>query len=174
MGWHLIGLAWPLASISGILSGVGTVLLVIVGLNFVILVHELGHFLVAKLCGVKCEKFYIWFDAFGFRLGRFRWGETEYGVGWLPLGGYVKMLGQEDNPARLREEIARAKVRQTAEEVPIASSEAAAIPAVQAVPADSADFASRSTLRLPNRPSTTRAATSRKAFPSAWPSFRRA
>ncbi len=139
MGWHLIGLAWPLASISGILSGVGTVLLVIVGLNFVILVHELGHFLVAKLCGVKCEKFYIWFDAFGFRLGRFRWGETEYGVGWLPLGGYVKMLGQEDNPARLREEIARAKARQTAEEVPIASSEAAAIPAVQAVPADSAD-----------------------------------
>ena len=108
MGLHLIGFAGPVASIAGILWGTWIVVLVILGLNFVILVHELGHFLVAKLCGVKCEKFYIWFDAFGFRLGRFRWGETEYGVGWLPLGGYVKMLGQEDNPARLREEIARA------------------------------------------------------------------
>ena len=41
------------------------VILVILGLSMVIFVHELGHFLVAKLCGVKCEKFYIWFDVFG-------------------------------------------------------------------------------------------------------------
>jgi len=87
------------------------VLLVLVGLGLVIFVHELGHFVVAKLCGVKCEKFYLGFDIFGLRLVRFQWGETEYGVGILPLGGYVKMLGQEDNPARLREELERARAR---------------------------------------------------------------
>jgi regulator of sigma E protease len=83
----------------------------IVGLGFVIFVHELGHFLVAKACGVKCEKFYLGFDIYGLRLFRFRRGETEYGIGILPLGGYVKMLGQEDNPVRLREEMERAKVK---------------------------------------------------------------
>jgi regulator of sigma E protease len=84
---------------------------VAIGLGMVIFVHELGHFLVAKLCGVKCEKFYLGFDIGGWRLCRFRWGETEYGIGVLPLGGYVKMLGQEDNPARLRQEIERAKLK---------------------------------------------------------------
>ena len=63
----------------------------------------------AKLCGVKCEKFYLGFDIAGLRLLRFRWGETEYGIGILPIGGYLKMLGQEDNPARLRAEIQKAK-----------------------------------------------------------------
>ena len=87
------------------------VLLVLIGLNLVILVHELGHFIVARLCGVKCEKFYIWFDIFGWKLFKFKRGETEYGLGVLPLGGYVKMLGQEDNPARLKEEIERAKAQ---------------------------------------------------------------
>jgi len=91
--------------------------LVLLGLNLVILVHELGHFLVARWFGVKCEKFYIWFDIFGWRLFRFRKGETEYGLGVLPLGGYVKMLGQEDNPARLREEIERAKLQLPPEEI---------------------------------------------------------
>jgi len=85
------------------------ILLSAFGLGFVIFVHELGHFLVAKLCGVKCEKFYLGFDIAGLRFCRFRWGETEYGIGILPLGGYVKMLGQEDNPAKLREEMERAK-----------------------------------------------------------------
>lgn len=82
----------------------------IVALGLVIFVHELGHFLVAKACGVKCEKFYLGFDIGGIKLLKFRWGETEYGIGILPLGGYVKMLGQEDNPARLREEMERARV----------------------------------------------------------------
>lgn len=85
------------------------ILKVLIGLGFVIFVHELGHFAVAKFCGVKCEKFYLGFDIAGLRFCRFRWGETEYGIGIFPLGGYVKMLGQEDNPARLREEIERAK-----------------------------------------------------------------
>jgi regulator of sigma E protease len=84
------------------------VLEVAAGLGFVIFVHELGHFAVAKACGVKCEKFYLGFDIYGLRICRFQWGETEYGIGILPLGGYVKMLGQDDNPARAAEERERA------------------------------------------------------------------
>jgi regulator of sigma E protease len=79
------------------------------GLGFVIFVHELGHFLVAKACGVKCEKFYLGFDVGGLKLARFQWGETEYGIGILPLGGYVKMLGQDDNPAAATTEAERAR-----------------------------------------------------------------
>jgi regulator of sigma E protease len=90
------------------------VLLVILGLGMLIFVHELGHFLVAKLCGVKVEKFYLGFDIAGWKLWKFRRGETEYGIGILPLGGYVKMLGQEDNPARLKEELERAKQQEAA------------------------------------------------------------
>ena len=85
------------------------ILQVAIGLGFVIFVHELGHFLVAKACGVKCEKFYLGFDIGGWKFCKFQWGETEYGIGVLPLGGYVKMLGQEDNPAKLREEMERAR-----------------------------------------------------------------
>jgi regulator of sigma E protease len=79
------------------------------GLGFVIFVHELGHFLVAKACGVKCEKFYIGFDIGGLKLAKVQWGETEYGIGILPLGGYVKMLGQDDNPGAAGQESARAR-----------------------------------------------------------------
>lgn len=95
-----------------ILGVAKTIVLVLVGVNMLIIVHEWGHFIVARLCGVKCEKFYIWFDIFGWRFCKFKWGETEYGLGVLPLGGYVKMLGQEDNPGRLREELERAKALQ--------------------------------------------------------------
>ncbi len=65
----------------------------IIGLGVVILVHELGHFLVAKAVGIKVERFAI---GFGPRLVGFTGGETEYCINVLPLGGYVKMLGQED------------------------------------------------------------------------------
>src|SRR3954462_7486310 len=81
------------------------------GLGFVIFVHELGHFLVAKACGVKCEKFYLGFDIYGLKIFHFQWGETEYGIGILPLGGYVKMLGQDDNPARYSEEARRSQLQ---------------------------------------------------------------
>jgi regulator of sigma E protease len=104
------------------------VLLVLVGLGLVIFVHELGHFAVAKMCGVKCEKFYLGFDIFGIKLCKFTWGETEYGIGALPLGGYVKMLGQEDNPARLREEIERAKAQQVSGELREAGADEAESP----------------------------------------------
>lgn len=88
------------------------------GLGFVVFVHELGHFLAAKTFGVRCDKFYIGFDVplsigpirLPPRLGRFRWGETEYGIGIIPLGGYVKMLGQEDDPRKAEEEEARSRM----------------------------------------------------------------
>ena len=82
---------------------------VALGLGFVIFVHELGHFLVAKACGVKCEKFFLGFDIGGLKLLSFTHGETEYGIGVLPLGGYVKMLGQDDNPAAAAKESHRAQ-----------------------------------------------------------------
>ena len=85
------------------------ILQVAMGLGFVIFVHELGHFLVAKACGVKCEKFFLGFDVGGLKLASFKWGETEYGIGALPLGGYVKMLGQDDNPAAAAQEAHRAR-----------------------------------------------------------------
>lgn len=95
------------------LSTYGTValniLLVILGINALIIVHEFGHFIVARACGVRCEKFYIWFDFWGLKFFKFKWGDTEYGLGVFPLGGYVKMLGQEDNPGELRAEMERAK-----------------------------------------------------------------
>lgn len=78
-------------------------------LGLVILIHEFGHFAAAKLCGVRVEKFYIGFDFFGLRFFRFKWGETEYGLGVFPLGGYVYMFGQTDNPAKQAEEAERAK-----------------------------------------------------------------
>lgn len=82
-----------------------------IGLGAVIFVHELGHFAVAKWCGVKCEKFYLGFDIKGLKLFSFRRGETEYGIGILPLGGYVKMLGQDDNPARAADEVERSTLK---------------------------------------------------------------
>ena len=88
---------------------VGVILMVALGLGAVIFVHELGHFLVAKACGVKCEKFMIGFDIGGYKLSR-KWGETEYGIGILPLGGYVKMLGQDDDPAHIAEQMKKSQV----------------------------------------------------------------
>jgi regulator of sigma E protease len=60
-------------------------------LGVLIFVHELGHFIVAKLCGVKVETFSL---GFGRAVLRRSVGETEYRIAWLPLGGYVKMLGE--------------------------------------------------------------------------------
>lgn len=84
------------------------VLQVALGLGFIIFVHELGHFAVAKWCGVRCDKFMIGFDIGGYKLSK-KVGETEYGIGVLPLGGYVKMYGQEDNVASIAEELERSK-----------------------------------------------------------------
>jgi regulator of sigma E protease len=69
------------------------ILTVALGLGFVIFFHELGHFAVAKWCGVMVERFSI---GFGPILWKKKWGETEYALSAIPFGGYVKMLGQDD------------------------------------------------------------------------------
>ena len=73
------------------------ILQVVLALSLLILVHEFGHYFFARLFKIKVEKFYLFFDA-GFAL--FRWkpkkSETEYGIGWLPLGGYCKIAGMID------------------------------------------------------------------------------
>lgn len=68
----------------------------ILGLSILVTLHELGHFLAARAFGIKVEKFYLFFDAWGFKLFSYKRGETEYGIGWLPLGGYVKIAGMID------------------------------------------------------------------------------
>ena len=69
---------------------------VILALSILIIVHEFGHFLFAKIFGIKVEKFYLFFDVGGKALLRFRIGETEFGIGWLPFGGYCKIAGMVD------------------------------------------------------------------------------
>ena len=64
-------------------------------LSILVILHELGHFTFAKLFKTRVEKFYLFFDAW-FSLFKFKKGETEYGIGWLPLGGYVKIAGMID------------------------------------------------------------------------------
>lgn len=67
----------------------------LVSLSILIVLHELGHFTLARLFKVRVEKFYLFFDA-GFSLFKKKIGDTEYGIGWLPLGGYVKISGMID------------------------------------------------------------------------------
>ena len=81
---------------------------VILALGILILVHEFGHFFFAKLFGIRVDKFYLFFDAWGVKLfsTKSKWfiklcpkaaeWETEYGIGWLPFGGYCKIAGMID------------------------------------------------------------------------------
>lgn len=64
-------------------------------LSILVVLHEGGHFLPARWFGTRVEKFYLFFDP-GFSLFKKKIGETEYGIGWLPLGGYVKISGMVD------------------------------------------------------------------------------
>ena len=64
-------------------------------LTLLVAVHEFGHFIVARIFKIRVEKFYIFFDA-GFSLWKKKFGDTEYGLGWLPLGGYCKIAGMVD------------------------------------------------------------------------------
>ncbi len=64
-------------------------------LSLLIVLHELGHFIPAKLFKTRVEKFYLFFDV-KFSLFKKKIGETVYGIGWLPLGGYVKIAGMID------------------------------------------------------------------------------
>lgn len=108
-----------------------TFALIVIGFGFLIFVHELGHFLVAKMVGIKTTQFAIgfghslltWRKGMGFRVGTTEpeyekllaegadpatLGETEYRLNYIPLGGYVKMLGQEDMDPSARSEDPRA------------------------------------------------------------------
>jgi len=67
----------------------------ILSLSILIILHELGHFIPAKLFKTKVEKFYLFFD-WKFSLWKYKRGDTEYGIGWIPLGGYVKIAGMID------------------------------------------------------------------------------
>jgi len=67
----------------------------LMSLSLLIILHELGHFIPAKLFKTRVEKFYLFFDV-KYALLKKKIGETEYGIGWLPLGGYVKISGMID------------------------------------------------------------------------------
>jgi regulator of sigma E protease len=67
----------------------------ILSFSILVVLHELGHFLTAKWFGCRVEKFYLFFNPW-FSLWKKKIGETEYGIGWVPLGGYVKISGMID------------------------------------------------------------------------------
>lgn len=67
----------------------------LLSLSILVILHELGHFIPAKLFKTRVEKFYLFFDPW-FSLVKKKIGGTEYGIGWLPLGGYVKISGMID------------------------------------------------------------------------------
>lgn len=102
--------AWTIPDIINILY-------VALGLGLVIFIHELGHFAVAKWCGVKVERFSI---GFGPVIWKYTRGETEYALSLIPFGGYVKMLGQDDaDPSQLTDtNIARDPRSYTSKSVP--------------------------------------------------------
>jgi membrane-associated protease RseP (regulator of RpoE activity) len=88
------------AAIISVTAGVSKTVIVVVAILLMIVLHELGHFVMAKLAGIKVTEFFV---GFGTRLWSVRKGETEYGVKILPLGGYVKIIGmnslEEIDPA---------------------------------------------------------------------------
>jgi len=67
----------------------------LLSLSILVVFHEFGHFIAAKIFKTRVEKFYLFFNPW-FALFKFRYKETEYGMGWLPLGGYVKISGMID------------------------------------------------------------------------------
>ncbi len=67
----------------------------VLSLSLLIVLHELGHFIPARIFKTRVEKFYLFFDPW-FSIFKKKIGQTEYGIGWLPLGGYVKISGMID------------------------------------------------------------------------------
>jgi regulator of sigma E protease len=67
----------------------------ILSLSILVVLHELGHFLPARWFGTRVEKFYLFFDPW-FSLWKTKWKGTEFGIGWIPFGGYVKISGMVD------------------------------------------------------------------------------
>src|ERR1700685_1997988 len=86
-----------------------TYLIAIAGIVALVIVHEFGHFIVAKAVGMRVERFSLFF---GPMLVKVRRGETEYGIGPIPLGGYVKITGMNPNEEIPEEVGSRAYYRQ--------------------------------------------------------------
>ncbi len=78
------------------MSVVNTILYFLITIVILVFVHEFGHFIAAKICRMRVDKFYLFFDFFNLRLFKFVKGDTEYGIGVFPLGGYVKVAGMID------------------------------------------------------------------------------
>ena len=77
----------------------GTVIMIgqlILALAILVSLHEWGHYIAARSFGIRVEKFFIFFDAWGIKLFSKKVNDTEWGIGWLPLGGYVKIAGMID------------------------------------------------------------------------------
>ena len=84
---HLLAIDWHLVVVK---SGQ-----LILALSILVILHEFGHYITARWFGCRVEKFYLFFDPW-FSIFKKKVGDTEYGVGWLPLGGYVKIAGMID------------------------------------------------------------------------------
>ncbi len=67
----------------------------LLGISILVILHEFGHYATAKYFKTKVESFYLFFNPW-FSVWKKKIGETEYGIGWLPLGGYVKIAGMID------------------------------------------------------------------------------
>ena len=77
----------------------GTLIMIgqlILALAILVSLHEWGHYITSRAFGIRVEKFFIFFDAWGIKLFSTKRGDTEWGIGWLPLGGYVKIAGMID------------------------------------------------------------------------------
>lgn len=75
---------------------VNTILYFLIAIIILVFVHEFGHFIAAKICKMRVDRFYLFFDFFNLRFFKFVKGDTEYGIGLFPLGGYVKIAGMID------------------------------------------------------------------------------
>ncbi|MCD8351304.1 MAG: site-2 protease family protein [Planctomycetaceae bacterium] len=84
------------------LSAVSQIIVVILAFSVLIFVHELGHYLAARITGVRVERFFVGFDIFGLALKK-EYKGTVYGIGILPLGGYCALAGQNDDPRKQRQ-----------------------------------------------------------------------
>ncbi len=74
----------------------------IASFSLLVIIHELGHFMFARMFGIRVEKFYLFFDPW-FSLLKFKYKGTEYGIGWIPFGGYVKIAGMIDESMDLEQ-----------------------------------------------------------------------
>ena len=86
-GMTLLAIEW-----SSVLVKTGQFIL---SFSILVVLHELGHFIPAKLFKCRVEKFYLFFNPY-FSLFKIKRGETEYGIGWVPFGGFVKIAGMVD------------------------------------------------------------------------------